>query len=483
MKQLPWIIILAMTLSATAASAQSIEQAKAAFAKGDYATALSGYTRLAENGDTIAQLSLGMMHVLGAGVPVDGEKAASWFKKAAAQGNVDAYWLLGAMYYQGQNIAKNDLEAVNWFRQAAKSGNVDAQRYLDVMSPSDTQTTSSQDQSGKQIKYRVRDIGTLGGKSCFASGMNSKGQVVGVSYDKKERNRAFITGPNGAGITDLGTLGGNTSRAHAVNESGQVAGSAEKNDSWRSRAFITGPDGKNMRELDNEPGAESEAKGINAKGQVFFSMSVGGSPSKSYITGPDGKGKHELPQFFRASSINDNGVIAGTIYVDARIPAANVLYANAASLASDTLAIKNISVLAGDKTQSDAYGINDKGQIVGQAENKESYKHAFITAPDGKSLIDLGALRKDADSQANSINKQGQVVGWSAAGGKELYAFVTEANGANMRDINTLVSLPAGISLTNAVAINDRGQIITAGSNSFCYLLSPLVETAKIPLR
>jgi uncharacterized membrane protein len=36
--------------------------------------------------------------------------------------------------------------------------------------------------------------------------------------------RAFITGPNGVGMTDLGTLGGGSSYALGVNDAGQVVG-------------------------------------------------------------------------------------------------------------------------------------------------------------------------------------------------------------------------------------------------------------------
>lgn len=56
------------------------------------------------------------------------------------------------------------------------------------------------------------------------AGINDSGQVAGFSdvpeYLEEvvdEFNHAFITGPDGIGITDLGTLGGDSSYATAIN--------------------------------------------------------------------------------------------------------------------------------------------------------------------------------------------------------------------------------------------------------------------------
>ena len=42
----------------------------------------------------------------------------------------------------------------------------------------------------------------------YALGINDAGQVVGSSITAAGAQHAFITGPNGVGMTDLGTLGG-----------------------------------------------------------------------------------------------------------------------------------------------------------------------------------------------------------------------------------------------------------------------------------
>ena len=58
----------------------------------------------------------------------------------------------------------------------------------------------------------------------YAYGINDAGQVVGESDTAAGAHHAFITGPNGVGMTDLGTLGGDYSLAYGINDAGQVVG-------------------------------------------------------------------------------------------------------------------------------------------------------------------------------------------------------------------------------------------------------------------
>lgn len=64
----------------------------------------------------------------------------------------------------------------------------------------------------------------LGTGYTIGRGINDAGQVVGVSA-----SHAFITGPDGVGMTNLGTLGGRYSEVYAVNDLGQVAGQSNTN--------------------------------------------------------------------------------------------------------------------------------------------------------------------------------------------------------------------------------------------------------------
>jgi probable HAF family extracellular repeat protein/predicted outer membrane repeat protein len=111
--------------------------------------------------------------------------------------------------------------------------------------------------------------------------------------------------------------------------------------------------------------------------------------------------------------------------------------------------IIDLGTLGGSNSQ--AFGINEAGQVVGFADTTDGYKHAFLWDAD-KGMRDLGTLGGN-DSTAYGINNFGQVVGSSGLTSGQLHAFLWE-NGS-MTDLGILT----GGSSSEARAINDAGQV------------------------
>jgi hypothetical protein len=107
------------------------EDSNLALQRGDSTTAMELLVPLAEQGDVVAQMSLGTMNYKR--TPPDYEESAKWFRLAAEQGEVLAERYLGTMYANGQGVARDDKEAVKWYGRAAEQGDADAQASLAAM--------------------------------------------------------------------------------------------------------------------------------------------------------------------------------------------------------------------------------------------------------------------------------------------------------------------------------------------------------------
>lgn len=121
---------LALAIPVQPAMADDMDKANEAFEQADYATA-AGYLRpLAEAGDVLAQMRLGVLHHDGLGVNQDDVEAARWWRKAADQGYADAEYAVGLCYDHGRGVPRDQAEAARWYEKAATQGHLEAQATL-----------------------------------------------------------------------------------------------------------------------------------------------------------------------------------------------------------------------------------------------------------------------------------------------------------------------------------------------------------------
>lgn len=126
-------VLLGLIFAVPGAFADVLQQAEAAYVAGDYETAYALLLPLAEDGQADAQITLGIMHEYGRGVPRDTAVAARWYARAAAQGDPIVQHDLASKYFRGNSIARDYTEAARWWRAAAESGLAASQYDLGLM--------------------------------------------------------------------------------------------------------------------------------------------------------------------------------------------------------------------------------------------------------------------------------------------------------------------------------------------------------------
>lgn len=104
----------------------------AAPAKAGDSTKVVEYLKAAQQGDSKAQINLGLAYENGKGIAKDEAQAAEWFRKAAEKGDPLAQDILGYLYANGKGVATDKEHAMVWYRKAAEQGNVNAQFNLAI---------------------------------------------------------------------------------------------------------------------------------------------------------------------------------------------------------------------------------------------------------------------------------------------------------------------------------------------------------------
>lgn len=153
-----------------------------------------------------------------------------------------------------------------------------------------------------------------------------------------------------------------------------------------------------------------------------------------------------------ADAINSSGQVVGRSYT----PGDAVIHATLFSgTGFNNIDLGNLSDPP-DNRQSEAYGINDSGGIIGMASPVGSPFRATLFSGTGSGNIDLGTLNNSSGgSAAYAINKAGQIVGAADFGFGGNHATLFSGTGSNSIDLGTL-----GGASSTAYAINNSGQIV-----------------------
>ena len=119
------LVLIFALIASGSTLASDIDDARAAYERGDYAKAMTLSLPLAEAGDGDMLANVGNMYGFGWGVAVDESKALAYWRKAAerhvptALGNIAVYYMLGK-----GGLVKDEAEAASWYIKASEHRHV-----------------------------------------------------------------------------------------------------------------------------------------------------------------------------------------------------------------------------------------------------------------------------------------------------------------------------------------------------------------------
>jgi probable HAF family extracellular repeat protein len=313
-----------------------------------------------------------------------------------------------------------------------------------------------------QPRFKIFDLGTLGGPESSAAALNEQGAIVGFS------NHNHLLGEFRAFAWSEGTMndiGGLTKKgasiATGINESDTACGSADGIDGLAHAVTFTR---KGVTDLSAQrpDWLDSAASAINDAGHVVgIALSTTDFMAHAFLwTG--GKPKMLSTPGSSANGINNHDQFVGAVFSMA------MLFDHGEQVPLGTLG----------GSFSEASAINDDGAVTGWAAIAiDQGIHAFRWHEGA--MADLGTLGGE-QSRGDAIAANGDIVGWShthGLGGK--HAVLVQ--GETMFDLNDL--LDAGTAsdweLLEAFGINDAGVIVGQGTHHgkfHAFVLKPIAQ-------
>lgn len=314
--------------------------------------------------------------------------------------------------------------------------------------------------------YSIIDLGALGGTATAGSAISSNGRITGSGDTASAPASAFLWTPDtGIGPVNAGSV---FAFGTGVNASGVVTGYAFSSDFSSFGAFFN--DGSGPVPILFPGGRNSAATGINNAGTVvgYSENGSGGEQAFRYASGTASPlGTLPGGNSSRASGINSAGVIVGRSDT-ASGPALHPAFWKSGQWTD--------LGLPDAWAWGEATAISDAGQVAGTLNDDTGGSTAFLRQTSGLTVL-LPALAAGGSSRAFGVNSSGMVVGISDA-----KAFLYDGS---IHELTLLLSASSGWDLTEAVAINNRGQIVGTGyhdGQQRAYLLNPVPEPSNLLL-
>lgn len=311
---------------------------------------------------------------------------------------------------------------------------------------------SSVDPVVPSLRRRCRGIRSVA--ACVAVlGATSFAPSALAAPPTKPSSTFAATGPWTVTITDLGVLpGGIYSSAYAINDAGKIVGMAY--DATGALKTVQWQNGQISVIPGLSPAAASVPYDVNDAGQIAGTLEILGQDAGIFWNAQNQP--FQLPglpgvvgSFVRANAINEAGLVVGLAQEGGPNLYAHAVVWNANSFQTDL-------GFMGGGTYSEAFGINDLGQVVGVATIANTNQRAFLWQ--NGQYTDLGTWTgAGPTSRAYAIDNVGRIVGLNK-------------NVASLWEGGTVKALPMppGVSaFTPAIDINDAGDIIATGSVGF----------------
>ena len=340
--------------------------------------------------------------------------------------------------------------------------------------------------------YTVVDLGTLYGLPAYAVALNNVGQVVGTAVgDSIYQWKTFLWDPLGGTLGYMIEIPG--SNPTGINDAGSVSGTVSAYLGHASLTFL-GPTGiyqlRDLHDLEfnnywKDLLGGSWAKAINNSGQIAIEGLERNSDKVYPLLFTPGSavsafGDTPMPGTM-IFGINKWGDTVGEYKYGG--PPANLGYQQPALWGNGGPgwgggATAALGTLPNGRGFGVAFDINDSGQIVGIVDDYVVgdyiagyvYKGVIWNSAEPTVIapgVIFGGLAYDAFAKA--INNFGQVVGQAPMfryyqGGREFYSGRAFLWHGCVIDLNSMVTLPSGMVLKEAVDINNKGWIVANGS-------------------